>query len=132
MTNHEILNCYKLHKTLKKKGVSLNEVTRKNMSEQEKYQMFMEFKTYMDAKDSTNYNRIPCAPKVIQILLVQLFYFIQMVTPLWNLILIPGRNCLILLLILSMSLSTQNFQWIFLMVQRKRNLISFISMERWI
>ena len=54
MTNHEILNYYKLQKTLKKKGVSLNEATRKNMSEQEKYQMFMEFKTYMDAKDPTN------------------------------------------------------------------------------
>ena len=54
MTNHEILNCYKLQKTLKMKGVSLNEVTRKNMSEQEKYQMFVEFKTFMDAKDPTN------------------------------------------------------------------------------
>ena len=54
MANHEILNCYKLQKTLKKKGVSLNEVTSKNMSEQEKYQMFREFKTYMDAKDPTN------------------------------------------------------------------------------
>ena len=54
MTNHEILNCYKLRKTFKKKGISLNEVTRKNMSEQKKYQMFMEFKTYMDAKDPTN------------------------------------------------------------------------------
>ena len=54
MTNHEILNCYKLQKTLKKKGVSLNEATRKNMSEQEKYQVFMEFKTYMDARDPTN------------------------------------------------------------------------------
>ena len=54
MTNHEILNCYKLQNILKKKGVSLNEVTRKNMSEQEKYQTFMEFKTYMDAQDPTN------------------------------------------------------------------------------
>ena len=54
MTNHEILNCCKLQKTLKKKGVSLNEATRKNMSEQEKHHMFMEFKTYMDAKDTTN------------------------------------------------------------------------------
>ena len=95
MTSYEILNLYKLQKTLKKKGVSLNEATRKNMSEQEKYQMFMEFKTYMDAKDPTNQNRIPCVPKVIQIFLVQLFYLIQIMTPVWNLI--PGRNCLILL-----------------------------------
>ena len=50
MTNHEILNCYKLQKTFKKKGVSLHEAMRKNMSEQEKYQMFMEFKSYMDAQ----------------------------------------------------------------------------------
>ena len=54
MTNHEILNCYKLQKTLKKKGVSLNEATRMNMSEQEKYQKFMEFNIYIDAKDLTN------------------------------------------------------------------------------
>ena len=54
MTNHEILNCYKLQNILKRKGVSLNGVKRKNMSEQEKYQMFMEFKTYMDAQDPTN------------------------------------------------------------------------------
>ena len=30
-----------------------------------------------------------------------------------------------------MSLSTLNFQWIFLMVQRERYFITFISMERW-
>ena len=54
MMNHEIQNCYKLQNILKKKGVLLNEVTRKNISEQEKYQMFMEFKTYMDAQDPTN------------------------------------------------------------------------------
>ena len=54
-TIQELLpNCYKLQNILKKKGVSLNEVTRKNMSEQEKYQMFMEFKTYMDTQDPTN------------------------------------------------------------------------------
>ena len=29
----------------------MNEATRKNVSEQEKYQMFLEFKTYRDAKD---------------------------------------------------------------------------------
>ena len=54
MTNHEILNCWKLQNILKKKGVALNEVARKNMSEHEKYQMFMEFKTYMDAQDPIN------------------------------------------------------------------------------
>ena len=50
----KLLETSKLQNILKKKGVALNEVTRKNMSEQEKYQMFMEFKTYMDAQDTTN------------------------------------------------------------------------------
>ena len=54
MTNHEILNCWKLQNILKKKGIALNEATRKSMSELEKHQMFMEFKTYMDAQDQTN------------------------------------------------------------------------------
>ena len=60
-------------------------------------------------------------PKAIQNFLVHLFYLIQIVNP-WEHVqrLIPGRNCLILLLKLSMSLSTLKFQWIFLMVQVKK------------
>ena len=54
MTNHDILHCYKLQKTLKKKDVSLNEVNKKDKDEQERYQMFMDFKNYIDAKDQTN------------------------------------------------------------------------------
>ena len=54
MTNHEILNCWKLQNILKKKGVALNEANRKSMSELEKHQMFTEFKTYMDTLDPTN------------------------------------------------------------------------------
>ena len=54
MTNHEILNCWKLQNILKRKGVALNGATRKSMSELEKHQMFMEFKTYMDGQDPTN------------------------------------------------------------------------------
>ena len=53
MTNHN----YELLQTsenLKEESVSLNEATRKNISQQEKYQMFIEFKTYMDAKNPTN------------------------------------------------------------------------------
>ena len=47
MTNHEILNCYKLHNTLKRKGVALNEVNRTSLSELEKHQMIMELKAYI-------------------------------------------------------------------------------------
>ena len=84
MTNHDILHCYKLQKTLKKKGISLNETNKKDKDDQERYQMFMDLKNYIDAKDPTNQNRIPCAPKVIQIFLVQLFYLIQIMTSAWN------------------------------------------------
>ena len=45
-------------------------------------------------------------PKAIQNFLVQLFYFIQMMN-LWDQKVIPGRNYLILLLILSMSVNTE-------------------------
>ena len=53
MTNHEILNC-KLQNILKRKGVALNEATRKSLSELEKHQMIMDLKTYMDGQDPTN------------------------------------------------------------------------------
>ena len=36
MTNHEILNCFKLQNTLKRKGVALNEINRKSLNEMEK------------------------------------------------------------------------------------------------
>ena len=54
MTNHDILHCYKLQKTLKKKGVSLNETNKKDKDDQEIYQMFMDLKNYIDAKDPAN------------------------------------------------------------------------------
>ena len=54
MTNHEILNCYKLQNILKRKGVALNEATRKSMSEIDTHQMIMELKTYMYGQDPTN------------------------------------------------------------------------------
>ena len=46
--------------------------------------MFMDLKNYIDAKNPTNLNRIPCTPKVIQFFLVQLFYLIQVMTPVWD------------------------------------------------
>ena len=54
MKNHEILNCFKLQNTLKRKGVALNEVNRKSLSELEKHQMIMELKAYIDGQDPTN------------------------------------------------------------------------------
>ena len=54
MTNHEILNCFKLQNTLKGKGVALNEINRKSLNEMEKHQMIMELKAYIDGQDSTN------------------------------------------------------------------------------
>ena len=54
ITNHEILNCFKLQNTLKRKGVALNEVNRKSLSELEKHQMIMELKAYIDGQDPTN------------------------------------------------------------------------------
>ena len=54
MTNHDILHCYKLQKTLKKKGVSLNETNKKDKDDQERYQMFMDLENYTDTKDPTN------------------------------------------------------------------------------
>ena len=59
MTNHEVLNCYKLQNTLKRKGVALNEANRKGLSELEKHQMIMELKAHIDSQDPTNLNRIP-------------------------------------------------------------------------
>ena len=54
MTNHEILNCYKLQNTLKRKGVALNEVNRKSLNDLVKQQMIMELKAYIDSQDPTN------------------------------------------------------------------------------
>ena len=54
MTNHEILNCYKLQNTLKRKGVALNEASRKSLSELQKHQMIMDLKAYIDGQDPTN------------------------------------------------------------------------------
>ena len=54
MKNHEILNCFKLQNTLKRKGVALNEVNRKSLNELEKHQMIMELKAYIDGQDPTN------------------------------------------------------------------------------
>ena len=54
MTNHEILNCFKLQNTLKRKGVALNEINRKSLNEMEKHQMIMELKAYIDGQDPTN------------------------------------------------------------------------------
>ena len=54
MTNHEILNCYKLQNTLKRKGVALNEVNRKSLNDLEKQQMIVELKAYIDGQDPTN------------------------------------------------------------------------------
>ena len=46
MTNHDILHCYKLQKTLKKMGVSLNEANKKDKDDQESYQMLMDQKLH--------------------------------------------------------------------------------------
>ena len=54
MTNHEILNCFKLQNTLKRKGVALNEINRKSLNEMEKHQIIMELKAYIDGQDPTN------------------------------------------------------------------------------
>ena len=54
MTNHDIVHCYKLQKTLKEKGVLLNEANKKDKDDQEIYQMLMDLKNYIDAKDPTN------------------------------------------------------------------------------
>ena len=54
MTNHEILNCFKLQNTLKRKGVVLNELKRKSLNELEKHQMIMELKADIDGQDPTN------------------------------------------------------------------------------
>ena len=54
MTNHEILNCYKLQNTLKRKGVALNETGRESLNELEKHQMIMDLKAYIDGQDPTN------------------------------------------------------------------------------
>ena len=54
MTNHEILNCYKLQNTLKGKGAALNEASRKSLSELEKHQMIIDIKAYMDGQDPKN------------------------------------------------------------------------------
>ena len=54
MTNHDILNCFKLQNTLKREGVALNEVNRKSLSELEKHQMIIDLKTYIDGQYPTN------------------------------------------------------------------------------
>ena len=54
MTNHEILNCYKLQNILKRKGVALNELNRKILNALEKQQMIVELKAYIDGQDPTN------------------------------------------------------------------------------
>ena len=54
MTNHEILNCFKLQNTLKKKDVALNEVNMKSLRELEKHQMIIDLKAYIDGQYPTN------------------------------------------------------------------------------
>ena len=54
MANHDIVHCFKLQKTLKKFNHSVKEDEKKDKDEQERYQMLMDFKTYMDSKDPTN------------------------------------------------------------------------------
>ena len=55
MTNHEILNCYKLQNTLKRKGVALNDETgRESLNDLEKHQMIMDLKAYIVGQDPTN------------------------------------------------------------------------------
>ena len=43
MTNHEITHCFKLQKTLKKKGIEWSEMNKKVKDDQELYQKFMKF-----------------------------------------------------------------------------------------
>ena len=45
MTNHDIVHCFKLQKTLKKFNHSVKEDGRKDKDEQERYQMLMDFKS---------------------------------------------------------------------------------------
>ena len=54
MTNHDIVHCFKLQKTLKKFNHSENEDERKDKEDQERYQMLINLKHYMDSKDPTN------------------------------------------------------------------------------
>ena len=109
MNSHDISHCFKLQRDLKKLDHSVKKDEKKDKEEQDRYQVLLDIKSYMDANGPTNSKRIPCLPKVIQIFLAHLFYLIQMITLLWN-NLIPRRNHLILPLILSTSLSTLNFQ----------------------
>ena len=43
MTNHDITHCFKLQKTLKKKGIEWSEMNKKVKDDQELYQKFMKF-----------------------------------------------------------------------------------------
>ena len=43
MTNHDITRCFKLQKTLKKKGIEWSEINKKVKDDQELYQKFMKF-----------------------------------------------------------------------------------------
>ena len=43
MTNHDITHCFKLQKTLKKKGIEWSEINKKVKDDQELYQKFMKF-----------------------------------------------------------------------------------------
>ena len=52
MTNHDIVHCYRLHKIFKKHNYSLKEDG--NRDEQERYQMLIDFKNFMDSEDPTN------------------------------------------------------------------------------
>ena len=52
MTNHDIVHCYRLNKVLKKYNHSVKEDEKENRDEQERYQMLMDFKNFMDSKDS--------------------------------------------------------------------------------
>ena len=54
ITNHEILNCFKLQNTLKREDVALNEVNRKSLSELEKNQMIIDLQAYIDGQYPTN------------------------------------------------------------------------------
>ena len=54
MTNRDFVHCYKLQKTLKKFNHSVKEDEKRNRDEQERYQMLMDFKNFMDSKDPTN------------------------------------------------------------------------------
>ena len=43
MTNHDITHCFKLQKTLKKKGIEWSEMNKKVKDDQELYRKFMKF-----------------------------------------------------------------------------------------